>query len=591
MAEEIDILICGSGSAGLCAATLLARCGVRCKILESRLGPLTVGQADGVQCRTVEIFESLGIAEELLREAYHVLETVFWSSDGKGIVRRSRTADTMPGLSHQPHLILNQARMNALLLNSMWRFNGQEVDYGYKVKSVEVNSNVAKDPAAYPVTVVAEKDEKVEIFKAKYALGCDGAHSAVRKSLTYQMIGDSTDSLWGVMDVYPQTSFPDIRKKAAIHSNVGTLMIIPREGGSLVRLYIELRAGMVAKDVKLEDLHTTTRRIFHPYDFKIAETFWWSAYSVGQRLADHYSKDNRVFLAGDACHTHSPKAGQGMNVSLQDGYNIGWKLAEVLKGQAGPDLLKTYELERGKVAADLIDFDRRFAKLFSSKGAGDTANVSKEFSEQFIKAGRYTAGLTATYEDSPITRAAWSDQSLASNLKVGMRFPSTQVVRFCDAKAMHLVKALPADGRWRVIIFAGDIRDERAAKRLNQLGDYLLSTEGPVRAFTPKEADIDSLIEIIVVLCGSRVEIEQEDIPECFWPVTGKWRMRDLHKVFVDDESYNSGHGHAYEFYGVDQRHGALAVIRPDQYVAMVASLQKYDLIRDFFADFMRPII
>ena len=143
----------------------------------------------------------------------------------------------------------------------------------------------------------------------------------------------------------------------------------------------------MAKDIQLVDLHSITKKIFHPYHLEFAETFWWSVYSVGQRLVDHFSQDNRVFLTGDACHTHSPKAGQGMNVSLQDGYNIGWKLASVLRGQARPELLNTYGLERGKVAADLIDFDRRWAKLFSTKGTGDKSEVSKEFSEQFIKAG------------------------------------------------------------------------------------------------------------------------------------------------------------------------------------------------------------
>jgi phenol 2-monooxygenase len=282
------------------------------------------------------------------------------------------------------------------------------------------------------------------------------------------MMGDSTDVLWGVMDVYPRTNFPDIRKKAAVQSNAGTLMIIPREGGSLVRLYIELPVGMIAKDVKLEDLHAAAQRIFHPYKFDIAETYWWSAYSVGQRLADHFSKDNRVFLAGDASHTHSPKGGQGMNVSLSDGYNIGWKLAAVLKGHASPEILKTYDLERGKVAGDLIDFDRSWAKLFSSKNQRDTVSGSQELSDAFIKSGRYTAGLTATYEDSQITKATWSTHSLVGNLTVGMRFPSTQVVRFCDAKAMHLVRALPADGRWRLVIFAGDIRSEHSATRLKE---------------------------------------------------------------------------------------------------------------------------
>jgi phenol 2-monooxygenase len=113
------------------------------------------------------------------------------------------------------------------------------------------------------------------------------------------MVGDSTDSIWGVMDIYPRTDFPDIRKKAALQSKSGSLLIIPREGGSLVRLYIELPHE--SKDVKLEDLHAAAQRIFFPYKLEIADTFWWSAYSIGQRLADHFSESNRVFLTGDAC--------------------------------------------------------------------------------------------------------------------------------------------------------------------------------------------------------------------------------------------------------------------------------------------------
>ena len=172
MAQHVDVLICGSGSAGLAAATWLAICGIKSvKILERRSGPMTMGQADGVQCRTVEIFESFGLAEDLLREAYHVLEVAFWSSDGKGGLRRtSRTADTQPGLSHQPHVILNQARINALLLDHMKKNGGEEVEYGYTVKHVEVDPTLVDDPTAYAVTVLAEKDGTEETFKAKYVL-------------------------------------------------------------------------------------------------------------------------------------------------------------------------------------------------------------------------------------------------------------------------------------------------------------------------------------------------------------------------------------------------------------------------------------
>jgi phenol 2-monooxygenase len=301
--------------------------------------------------------------------------------------------------------------------------------------------------------------------------GCDGAHSTVRRSLGYKMVGDSTDAVWGVMDIYPRTNFPDIRKKATLHSDAGNILIIPREGGSMVRFYIELPHGTAAKDVKLEDLHLAAQRIFQQYKLDIADTFWWSAYSIGQRLADHFSKDNRVFLTGDACHTHSPKAGQGMNTSLQDGYNMGWKLAAIFKGQASPDLLKTYNIEREKVAADLIDFDRYFSKLFAMKVRNDGSVSPSHFSEQFIKTGRYTAGLTATYNDSSITSASRSKQNLATGIVVGMRFPSVQVVRFCDAKAMQLVRALPADGRWRIVIFAGEIGSPDSAKNLERVSE------------------------------------------------------------------------------------------------------------------------
>ena len=170
--QKVDVLICGSGSAGICAATWLAQYGVNCKVLERRDGPMQIGQADGVQCRTVEIFESFGISEELLRESFHVLEVAFWADhEGSGTIRRmGRTADTQPGLSHQPHVILNQARINMLLIEKMHALNGQEIDYGYNVLDVQVDSRLSGDPEAYPVTVTAERNGVTEAFEAKYVM-------------------------------------------------------------------------------------------------------------------------------------------------------------------------------------------------------------------------------------------------------------------------------------------------------------------------------------------------------------------------------------------------------------------------------------
>lgn len=420
---------------------------------------------------------------------------------------------------------------------------------------------------------------------------CDGAHSVVRKSLGFNMVGDSSDAVWGVMDMVPRTDFPDIRRKTTIRSKAGTLLIIPREGGTLARFYIELPPGTNAKAVKLEDLQKQAQNIFHPYRAEFVETVWWSAYSIGQRYADFFHKDYRVFLAGDACHTHSPKAGQGMNVSLQDGYNIGWKLAAILKGLAPPSLLETYVLERRKVAIDLINFDRYFSTLFKS-GAETTP---EQFQEGFVKSGKYTAGLTAKYDKSPIT--ADGSENLASNITVGMRLPSAQVVRYCDSKPVQLAESVRSDGRWRVIAFAGDIAAPERSAKLNavslgssyvtissnplKLGKYLSSAEGPIHKFTPQGSDVDSLIEPIFIGHGKRHAVELEQIPDCFYPLTGKNNVRgrelsfsscipylthtDLHKMYYDDESYNKGHGHAYDFLGIKPEEGAIVIVRPDQ--------------------------
>ncbi|KAI8931943.1 hypothetical protein NX059_010844 [Plenodomus lindquistii] len=588
---KTDVLIAGSGSAGIFAATWLALYNIPFTILERRSGPLEIGQADGVQVRTVEIYESFGLAEDVLRQAYHILEVCFWGIDdegGGGIKRKSRSIDTQQGLSHLPHVILNQATMNGLMLGKMegilkekgrWVEGGANgLEYGWDVKGVEIEEGLKGDPDAYAVKVEAEKAGRKEVWEAKYVLACDGAHSPTRHSLSIPMLGDSTDTIWGVMDIYPLTTFPDIRRKSTIHSSYGNLLVIPREGGSLVRFYIQLPAGSIAKCVTLSDLQNTARKIFKPYTLDFAGVHWWSAYSIGQRLAESFHKDMRVFLTGDACHTHSPKAGQGMNVSLQDGYNIGWKLGSVLSGLSPSSLLQTYVDERGHMAKQLIDHDKQFSKLFSRKEEWEG-----QFKEYFVRSGRFTAGLGARYGDSGVVVSSAGEGrkgELAKGVDVGMRFPSAQVIRFCDCKAVQLQSVLRSVGCWRIVVFGGDVNTLQQKQKLDELAKHL---EPLTRRFTPQGRDIDSVVEPILLLHGSFTEVEQEQIPDYFWPVSGKWGIRDLHKTYIDDSHYNAGHGHAYEAYGVDPSVGAVIIVRPDQYVSKITALDDFNGIEAFF--------
>lgn len=280
------------------------------------------------------------------------------------------------------------------------------------------------------------------------------------------MLGDSSDAVWGVMDIFPRTNFPDIRKKSTIHSDMGSIVLIPREGGFMVRFYVQMPAGTDPKRVSLGELHQRAKSILRGFEFEVQHTYWWSAYSIGQRLAEQFSVADRVFLAGDACHTHSPKAGQGMNVSLQDGFNIGWKLAQVLSGRIRPEVLTTYVTERSSVAKELIAFDRLLTSFYDT---GHSPSAAERFQTHFLQSAKYMAGLMTKYEHSVLVNIDCSDQTLASNMPLGMRAPTAQVVRVSDALPLQFSKILKSDGRWRIAVFSGDIHKSAGKGNLERV--------------------------------------------------------------------------------------------------------------------------
>ena len=615
------LLIVGCGPAGLTlAAQLAAFPGIRTRIVEQKPGPLLLGQADGIACRTMEMFEAFGFSERLLKEAYWVNETSFWKpGDGQreNIVRGGRIQDTEDGLSEFPHVIVNQARVHDFYLDVMRHSASRlEPNYSRRLLDVTIDRDAADGDApdgrsTHPVTVRLERidpqhEGQVETVKARFVVGCDGARSAVRKSLGRELRGDSANQAWGVMDVLAVTDFPDIRIKAAIHSaNDGSVLIIPREGGYLVRLYIELdkldeSERVSSRNITTERLVATARKVLHPYTLDVKEIAWWSVYEIGQRLCDRFDDTDRddpeqrphVFIAGDACHTHSPKAGQGMNVSMQDGFNLGWKLASVLTGRCSPKLLQTYSGERQAVAAELIDFDRKFAEMFSAR-PNDPANPSSdsvdtaEFQSFFVKQGRFTAGTETRYHPSIICGGA-AHQQLARGLPVGMRFHSAPVIRLADAKPLHLGHIVKADGRWRLFAFAGakdgGTDSAAGASRLRGLCTFLeTSPASPIRRYTPAGADIDSIFDVRAIFQQNHRDLAVEAMPPLLLPRKGRYGLRDYEKMFCPDLK---GGQDIFDMRGIDRSDGCVVVVRPDQYVAHVLPLDAHADLAAFFAAF-----
>jgi len=609
---QVDVLIVGCGPAGLTLAAQLAVFpDIRTCIVEQKDGPLQLGQADGIACRTMEMFEAFNFSERVLKEACWINEVTFWKPDEKQpekIVRHGRVQDTEDGLSEFPHVVLNQARVHDFYLDFM-RNSPTRLEPHYSRRLLDVA--VDREATDYPVTVRIERTDaahagRLETVKARYVVGCDGARSAVRSAIGRQLVGDSANQAWGVMDVLAVTDFPDIRYKAAVQSaNEGNLLVIPREGGYLVRLYVEMdklgeNERIASRNITIDKLVAAARRILHPYTLDVKEVPWWSVYEIGQRICDKYddvpteeaaSRRPRVFIAGDACHTHSPKAGQGMNFSMQDTFNLGWKLAAVLRRQCAPELLHTYSAERQVVAQELIDFDREWAKMFSDRPKQGTGGQSegidpKEFQTYFERHLRFTAGMGTHYRPSVICGEA-THQHLATGFVIGERFHSAPVVRITDARPLQLGHAGKADGRWRLYAFAGanDHRDDRVGVRA--LCRFLeASPDSPVRKYTRPGQDIDAVFDLRAIFQQGHRDLAIESMPALLLPCKGRYGLRDYEKVFCPDLKDGPD---IFDLRGIDRAQGALIVVRPDQYIAHVLPLDAHQDLAAFFARFMLP--
>ncbi|KAI1642261.1 putative phenol 2-monooxygenase [Daldinia loculata] len=659
--SNVDVLIIGAGPAGLMAACWMAHCGVSTRIIDKRGTKIFCGQADGLQCRSLEIFDSLGFADRAWKEANHMIEICMWNPGPEGVIRRSdRIPDTIVGLSRFQQITLHQGRIERFFLDNIKKYSKDtiRVERGVVPESLEIDELKVKDQSSYPVTVklrhltdeeatpeqqisgskisdglfrsnlMHEDDEDDlirksksragtgEVVHAKYVIGCDGARSWTRRTLGFELQGEATDFIWGVLDIIPITDFPDIRMRCAIHSaENGSLMVIPREN-KFVRLYIQLKevtpdaSGRADRSkITPDSILNAARKILSPYKIDYEYCDWWTAYQIGQRVGTQFDAHERVFLAGDAVHTHSPKAGQGMNVSMHDTYNLGWKVALVAKGIAKPSILSTYQTERRAIARDLIDFDHRFSRLFSGRPAKDVMDAEgvsmDEFKDTFLKGNLFASGLIVNYGPSNLVMKAVDEpekgelsgstptsisadtfakkQALATGLPVGMRFNSFKVVNQSDARPWHFQEKLKSDGRFRVVLFAGNILNPLQKNRVEQFCEALGAPNSFFRTFNPTSPPLDMVIEVLTIHSAKRTETDLiRDFPEIlhpFNPHTG-W---DYDKVFVDDASYHEGVGDAYMKYGVDKERGCVVVARPDQYVGWVGDLEDFDDLQRYF--------
>lgn len=339
---------------------------------------------------------------------------------------------------------------------------------------------------------------------------------------------------------------------------------------------------------------------------------------IGQRVGTQFSAHDRVFLAGDAIHTHSPKAGQGMNISMQDTYNLGWKLGLVVRGIAKPSILKTYQSERRTFAKELIEFDKRWSTLFSKPPAKDAADktgvLNEEFLQAFQKQKLFTTGVavdygpscliarsTITHDEKGSIDASYglntqqselhikSQQYLATKIPLGQRFPSFRVINHCSAQSWHLGTLLKSDGQFHIVLFAGDVSKTEQMQRVHDFTEALAGMSTPLVQHGSRGAGQkagDRIAKILTIHSTPRQQVELFAFPDLLRPFDEDYGW-DYDRIYVDEESYHDGYGDAYVNYGIDRSRGCVVVVRPDQHVAWIGDLEETVSMERYFGGFL----
>jgi phenol 2-monooxygenase (NADPH) len=279
-----------------------------------------------------------------------------------------------------------------------------------------------------------------------------------------------------------------------------------------------------------------------------------------------------------------------MNVSMQDGFNLGWKLAAVLQKRCPPQILHSYSQERHAVAKELIDFDREWADVLASASkasaqSGTNDAVAVDVQDYFVRHGRYTAGTAVRYRRSIFTGGS-DHQRLALGFPVGMRFHSAPVIRLTDAKPVQLGHTIKADGRWRLFAFA-DAGDPAAHdSAIWRLCHYLANAPGsPIIKYTPVGQDVDSVIDVRAVFQQKHSVLSIENLPPLLLPAKGRFALLDYEKMFCPD--LKNDHD-IFAMRGIDRGDGCVVIVRPDQYVAHVLPLDGFEEIALFSDSFMQ---
>ncbi|PNP61604.1 hypothetical protein FNYG_13675 [Fusarium nygamai] len=573
-----DVCVVGAGPSGLMLSVVLAKLGLSVKVIDERPDQTTVGRADGIQPKTIETLQMLRIGDDLVQTGVKVHDICMWrGSPTEGLRRTGREVhypSSVVDVLHPYILLCHQGMMEGTFINDL-RKSGVEVTRSHTFRGVTNSSDYLE--------IECDKDGETRIaIPARYLVGCDGARSAVRNAIPGAgSQGTPHNSVWGVLDGELDTDFPDIWSKTVIFSEEhGSVLLIPRER-NMTRLYIEMKSSVTSKGLGQEFVMEQARLIMAPYTVNWTSVEWFGNYQVSQRFATRFlDPTQRIFIAGDASHTHSPKAAQGMNTSVHDSWNLGWKLNLAARGFAKDGiLLQSYEQERKKIAEDLINFDFEHANEIAG---GD----SKRLAENFRKNTRFISGVGVEYGPNELNHPL--DAPPGGDAKPGCNLPQAKVTRYIDACPVDVQLDVPVLGQFRVYVVAPNITGRQESGFIKGL-DESISTSNSFVFQLGKSAQasyqqkprasraddvyvrperytaVNRVITFALLTSTDKNEFELSDLPPTF--SKSRWT------VYLDDAAHlDTKRTSCTEKWlgSVDSGEVSVLVVRPDGYVGAI---------------------
>ncbi|MFI5586173.1 FAD-dependent oxidoreductase [Amycolatopsis sp. NPDC051758] len=468
------VLITGAGPTGLTLACELARRNVPFRLVEAAPGPQPGSRGKGLQPRTLEVFDDLGVADRVLAHGRMAMPIRSTAPDGRVTLGGAapEALSNRPDIPYPASLITPEWRVEETLRLRLAEFGGA-VEFGTALGCFEQSDD--------SVSALVVKDGEPETVTARWLAGCDGGHSVVRKQAGITFAGETREAVRMIVaDVEV-----DGLDRAAWHAwqhEEGLFSLCPLPSTNVFQYQASIAPGQ-DPEAGLANLQAILERRTGRTDIRLHEPEWSSLWRANIRLADRY-REGRVFLAGDAAHIHSPAGGQGMNTGIQDAHNLGWKLAAVANG-ASPALLDSYEAERRPVAAGVLAFSNaRLAQAIERKGMPIRRDAS-------------TTQLDVHYRGSTLAR---DDRDETARLRAGDRAPDATGLATVDGE--HRLFELTRGGRFTLLSFgvtpapeAGDLRTLRVvdhpagpgevADTGGRLADAYGATEGTLVLIRP----------------------------------------------------------------------------------------------------------